>query len=163
MANPSGYSALQIVLHWLVAALVAQQFLVKGAIERAWDAFRATGASQFSPLVAAHVFGGILILALVLIRLVVRVKRGAPELSEDEHPALKIVARATHAALYLLLVLLAVSGLLTWFGGVGQAASAHKVLKTALLALIALHVVGALFQQFYLKSDSLTRMLRSSQ
>lgn len=161
MATATGYSRTQIVLHWAVATLVAQQFLLKGAIVTAWDMFTTTGVSQFSPLVAAHVFGGILILVLVLVRLAAHAKRGAPELSKDEHPALKIVARATHAALYLLLVLLAVSGLLTWFGGVEQAASAHKVLKTALLVLIALHVFGALFQRFYLKSDSLRRMLEA--
>jgi cytochrome b561 len=160
--TPVGYSRTQIVLHWAVVVLVAQQFLLKGGMEHAWRAFRDTGSFQFSPLVPLHVFGGMAILVLVLARIVVRRMRGAPEINTEEHPALRLIAQATHSGLYVLLILLAISGSLAWFGGVAQSALAHKVLKTLVLALVVLHVAGALVQHFYLKSDSLRRMTRAS-
>lgn len=162
MSAPQGYSRAQIWLHWIVAALIAAQYVFKDSIARAWEATTSGLPVEFSPLVAAHVFGGILILALVVWRLVLRFTRGAPNPPEQEHPALKTIARVAHWALYALIVLLSVSGLLAWFGGVLPAAGVHSILKTALLALIGLHVVAALFHQFVLKTDLMSRMKRAA-
>ena len=73
---------------------------------------------------------------------------------------MKLAANATHLGLYLLLIVMVVSGGLAWFGEQRWAAEAHEVLKALVLALIGLHVVGALYQQFVLKSDVLKRMGR---
>lgn len=157
---PAGYSRAQIALHWLVALLIVPQFVLHDAISAAWRAFRRGEEIAFDPLVAAHVFAGLAILLFVAWRLVLRARRGAPPPPEAEHPALKLVAKLTHGTLYLLLVLLPVSGGVAWFGGVEAAAEAHEVMKTALLALVVLHVLGALFHQFVLHSDVLARMKR---
>ena len=50
-------------------------------------------------LVAAHVFGGIVILLLAIWRLRIRFSRGAPPLPEKEHPLLKAAAHITHGSL----------------------------------------------------------------
>ena len=68
---------------------------------------------------------------------------------------------ATHWALYALLILMPLTGALAWFGTIEQAAFAHDVLKLPLLILTGLHVIGALFHQFILKSDVLTRMRKA--
>lgn len=34
---PAGYSRIQIALHWLVFALIAQQYLFKDAMSAAWE------------------------------------------------------------------------------------------------------------------------------
>jgi cytochrome b561 len=120
--------------------------------------FTKTGAVEFSPLVAAHVFGGIAILLLVLWRLVVRFKRGAPLPPESEHPLLKMAAHLSHWLLYALMILMPVSGVLAWFGGIEQAATNHFYMKFAMLGLVALHVVAALFHQFVLKTNLIQRM-----
>ena len=89
MPNPTGYSRLQIRLHWIITILIVAQFVFHESIAEAWDVFTKTGATEFSPLVASHVFGGMAILLLVLWRLAVRFKRGAPLPPESEHPLLK--------------------------------------------------------------------------
>lgn len=158
MTASLGYSRAQILLHWAVAALIVPQFLLSEGISHAFDTFLERGEVAFSPLVAAHVIGGALIGLLVLWRLSLRLTHGAPPPPEAEHPALKLVAKAVHGLLYLLLVLLPVSGSVAWFGGVEAAGEAHEVMKAALMALVALHVIGALYHQFVLKTNLLARM-----
>ena len=50
---------------------------------------------------------------------------------------------------------------MAWFGGVDLAAQGHNVLKIVLLALVALHVLGALYHQFVLKDGLINRMRRA--
>lgn len=158
MPNPTGYSRLQIRLHWIITILIVAQFVFNESIVGAWDMFIKTGTTEFSPLVAAHVFGGIAILLLVLWRLAVRFKRGAPLPPESEHPLLKMAAHISHWLLYALMILMPVSGVLAWFGGIEQAATNHFYMKFAILGLVALHVVAALFHQFVLKTNLIQRM-----
>lgn len=158
MPNPTGYSRLQIRLHWIITALIALQFVLHEPIAAAWDVYAKGGEIQFSPLVAVHVFGGIAVLLLVLWRLSVRLKRGAPPPPEAEHPALKIAAHLSHWVLYVLMILMPVSGAVAWFGGIQQAATSHFYMKFALLGLVGLHVVAALFHQFVLKTNLMQRM-----
>lgn len=161
MSAPKGYSTLQIALHWLVALIVVHQFVLHKGIETAWDAYKAGQAAPFSVLAGLHVAGGILVLAFVLARIAMRLKRGAPELPVEEPMVLRLAAHATHWGLYLLLIGLVGSGMAAWFGGVKLAASAHGTFKNLLMLLVALHVAGALFQHFWLKSDVLRRMMRA--
>lgn len=158
---PSHYSRAQIALHWVVFLLIALQYLFHDAILEAWDTLRDGGEIAFSPLVAAHVFGGLLILALVLWRLALRLTRGAPPLPEEEPAPLKLIAQLTHLGLYALMLLMPVTGALAWFGGIGSMADVHGLLRLLLLALVALHVAGALYQQLVLKTDIMSRMKRA--
>ncbi len=156
--KPAGYSRLQISLHWIIMLLVALQFIFHDSISEAWDKIEGGLEAAFNPMVAMHVFGGILILLLTLWRLAVRRKRGAPALPETESAVQRIAAHATHHTLYLLLILTPISGAVAWFGGVEKAADGHEVLKTLMLILVALHVLAALFHQFVLKNNLLDRM-----
>lgn len=158
---PSHYSRAQIALHWVVFLLIALQYLFHDAILEAWDKLRDGGEVAFSPLVAGHVFGGLLILALVVWRIVLRRTRGAPPLPAEEPEALKRIAQLTHLGLYALMLLMPVTGALAWFGGIDPAAGAHSLLRLLLLALVALHVAGALYQQFVLKTNIMARMKRA--
>ncbi|MCB1439612.1 MAG: cytochrome b/b6 domain-containing protein [Nitratireductor sp.] len=161
-SQPAGYSKTQIALHWIIAVLLIPQFLFNDAIGEAFrTALRGT-STTFDPVVFSHVAIGFLIGLLVLLRLVIRLRRGAPKPPEQEHPLLKIAASVTHWAFYALLVLLPVSGAVAWFGLNHDAGEVHEVLKTILLVLVILHVVGALFHQFYLKTDLITRMKKAS-
>ncbi len=71
------------------------------------------------------------------------------------------MAKATHFLIYALIIGMPISGAVAWFGGVPGAAAAHVLAKSVLLVLVILHVAGALFQQFLLKSNVLTRMVMS--
>ena len=158
MPAATGYSATQIRLHWLVFLAVLYQLIFNEAIGEAWRAFRRGEEIASSVWVPVHVFGGIAILLLVLWRIFLRVKRGAPKPPEHEPAALKMIAGLTHLLLYALLIAMPVSGIVAWFGGIEAAGEAHEVMKAFLWALIALHVLGALYHQFFLKTDVLTRM-----
>lgn len=161
MTSPTGYSRTQIFLHWAVAGLIALQFLFPDAIE---DAFRRVMKGEvyaFDPLIMGHVAAGVLVLALTLGRGAIRLRRGAPNPPETEHPLLRKAAHAAHGLLYLTALLIPVSGLVAWFGGVGPAAGAHGLLTKILLFVIAAHVAGALYHRFVLKSGVMERMLRA--
>lgn len=160
MTEPRGYSLTQIVLHWAVAVLVAGQYLFNDAISRAWNMVRQGQAFAFDPLILAHVAAGGLILVLVVWRVLLRLRRGAPPPPENEPGPLKIVSQVAHWGFYAVLAALSVSGLAAWFGSIGGAALAHNVLKVALLALIVLHILAVPFHRIVLKNDVMARMLR---
>ncbi len=156
-----GYSRTQIALHWGIAVLIIAQFVLHDPIVAAWDA-RSDGLEPaFTPLIAAHVFGGITILALACWRLVVRLRRGVPPLPEKEPALLKGAAHVTHWTLYALMIVLPLTGMATWFGGSALADTIHTSLKIPLLLIFALHVLAALFQQFVLKTGLMQRMTRA--
>jgi cytochrome b561 len=151
---------MQIALHWLAVALVAQQYLFHDAISASWERINQGLTAAFDPLVLAHVAGGALIMAFAIWRLTLRARRGVPPAIESSRSQ-AILAKLTHGGLYVLMVLMPISGSVAWFGGVGAAAQAHNVLKIILLALIVLHVIGALYHQFVLRDGTLARMRRA--
>jgi len=160
MPKPTGYTTTQIALHWIIFLLVAAQFVFHDAILEAWNQIARGETPAFSWLVSGHVFGGILILLLVIWRITIKIKRGSPALPEDESRALQIIGHATHGLLYLLLILVPISGLSAWFLNVGLAAQAHSLMKLPFLVLIALHLAGAIYQRVVLKSGVMERMVR---
>lgn len=161
MTAPKGYSFTQIALHWAVAVLIAGQYIFKEAIDGAWSAIREGREVVFDPLILAHVAGGSLVLALVLWRLVLRVSRGAPLPPENEPARLKALSHVAHWAFYGLIAAMSVTGLAAWFGDVVPAAQIHNVLKVALIALIALHIIAVPFHRIVLKNNVMLRMLRA--
>lgn len=158
----TGYSTAQVALHWTVVVLVVFQFVANSPMASAWRAMQRGEAAPADamPLANLHAVAGVLILLLALARIYLKVTRGTPKPPADEPRILQIFAEATHGLLYLLLLLVPVSGAVAWFGGVAQAAQGHVVLKTVLMLAVVLHVAGALFQHFIRRSDVLMRMLR---
>lgn len=161
MAVSTGYTRAQIALHWIVFALIAQQYLFKDAISAAWHRFTEGAEVAFDLLILAHVAGGVLILLLTLWRIVLRIRHGAPAPMESSRMQV-VIAKVTHAGLYGLLLLMPVSGAVAWFGGVEAAALGHNVMKAILLALVALHILGALYHQFVLRDGTMQRMRRAA-
>jgi cytochrome b561 len=64
MSQPTGYSRLQIRLHWIIFGLLVLQFAFHEWIAGAWHAHLDGESVAFHPLVAAHVIGGFTILVL---------------------------------------------------------------------------------------------------
>lgn len=160
MPAPTGYSRIQIRLHWIVAALIVMQYLLHEPIAEFWEARAAGRAAEFSLLIPFHVFGGLAVLVLVLWRLALRAVRGVPLPPEAESAALRRLARLAHLSLYVLMVAMPVSGAMAWFGSVDAAALVHNIGKILLLALTGLHVVAALMHQFVLRTGLMERMVR---
>jgi cytochrome b561 len=164
MANrtaPKGYSLLQIVLHWTIAALVIVQLTVNEDVQ---DAFkdRADGKQGDDEIGAAlHVVVGLTIFALAAIRLGVRLWRGAPEPHSTNPWVVNFAGTAAHALLYGFLFAMPLTGAIAWFTGLELSAELHELGRFVLIPLIALHALGALAEHFVFKTNSLVRMLKA--
>lgn len=158
---PKGYSSAQIGLHWIIALLIALQFLFNEPIKDAFDSALEGELQPFSWPVWAHIAGGTLILGLAIWRVILRRSRGAPPPPEGEGSLLGRAATLGHWALYALILLLPVGGLIAWFGGVDLAGEAHGLLSNVLLFVVGVHVAAALWHQFWLKDHLLRRMMRA--
>ena len=161
-ADREGYSLLQIVLHWTIAALVLVQLLFHEGMEEAWDARedgdRVGAADEAGALL--HIVVGASILVLALIRLAVRLTRGAPSVPRQHPPLLRLIASATHVALYGFIVLQPLTGASAWFLGMEEAAEIHALGPYIIIPLVTLHAAGALAEHFVFRTNVLKRMLR---
>ncbi|SON55467.1 Cytochrome b-562 [Hartmannibacter diazotrophicus] len=156
-----GYSGLQIFLHWSIAACVLFQLIFGESMTELVDAHEegeAVGAND-QLMGSLHYWVGIAILVLVGLRIILRLSRGAPEPSGASGPQV-LLAKLAHLAFYVLLVLAPVLGLAAYYLG-DPWGDIHTLVKPAFIVLIALHVAGALFHQFWLRDGTLTRMTRA--
>lgn len=159
-SSPTDFSIAQKVVHWLMAAaiildlFVAQKF--GGAMED-WD--RIESRSDHATL-------GTIVAVLFAIRLYLRFRHGAPALPMDLPKWQTGLAHAAHWALYGLMGLLIASGIAAAFNadslvspfglfsygnGTGNAStfltirSVHEFATNAIIALIMLHVIAAVY------------------
>lgn len=160
--SPRGYSTLQIALHWIIAVLVLFQVVFGEDIVPAFRAFMRGTEATADELAAAdiHVYVGIAIFVLALIRLAVRVTHGAPAAPAGESAVQKWIGVATHIVLYGVILGMPISGGIAWFMGVEAFGEIHEIGKPVIILFVALHTIGALYQHFVVKSDVLMRMLR---
>lgn len=161
--------------HWLIATLI----IVQGAIGLTMVQLDMTPTKV--RVFALHKSIGLTVLALVLLRLLWRAIQRAPR--EVPMPrGQRIAAHVSHAALYLLMLALPLSGWLfnsaanfplSWFGVVhvpsltrglnpglkAFALSAHIVLFWILVGVLAVHIGAALWHHFVQRDEVLLRML----
>ncbi|MCX7301806.1 MAG: cytochrome b/b6 domain-containing protein [Rhodobacterales bacterium] len=159
MKQATGYSGLQIGLHWLILILIGVNYFVSEGMEEAFDAHTEGAAVAFWPS-SIHVYLGLAILALVLIRLIVRLVRGAPEVPVGTNSLLRVAGEWSHILLYALMIAVPVLGATAWYLGLELAAGTHVLMMNAMLILAGVHAAAALFHQFVLKDNLLDRMRR---
>ncbi len=164
------YSKRIIITHWLTLALLIAAWFLGDAVNEA----RHEGVATINGYVI-HSLAGAVVLLLTLARFAFRAKDGVPPALGDT--PMDKVAKGIHYALYAVLVLLPVSGMMQVLGSdVGKAIAAgdaallpakfegvaahevHEVLVTALIVLVAVHVLGALKHQFVMKDNIMDRM-----
>ncbi len=134
------YSIVQKGLHWTIAILIVWQFTSTFLID-----MQAKGSSVQNALKASHGLSGVTILLLMLVRIGVRLKRGAPALPDIMSSNLRIVAKLTHALLYVLIIAQTITGIMAGGGGIKLAAAVHGTIAISLFSLIALHIGAALW------------------
>ncbi|WP_192181696.1 cytochrome b [Mesorhizobium amorphae] len=159
-SEKSGYSGLQIGLHWTIAVLVLFQLLFGESMTTYVDA--AADGRQLSSydqtMGSAHYWVGLSILLLVFVRLAVRLFVGAPRAQPTMSKWMVFTSRATHALFYCLLVGAPLSGLLAFYVW-GWMGDIHALAKPVFIVLICIHAGAALFHHFVLKDIVLRRML----
>ncbi len=158
----TGYSGTQIALHWVIAVLVVAQVVLHEGMHAAYGEARGGPAATESEQLMAdlHVAGGIAVFLLALLRVVLRLRRGAPPPPQEERASLRFAARAVHVLFYAVILLMPLTGALAWFGGVEASAAVHRAGMLAIFVLLLLHIAGALYHHFVLKTDVMRRMLR---
>lgn len=176
--RPLGYSGTQKLLHWVIALMVLTLIPVGFYMVRRGAA---TNFDQMTnELYTAHKTFGIIVLALMLVRIVVRIRAGTPAPEPSLNRLQIIAAEAVHGLLYVMLLCVPLLGWLGvsaygargLLGGVELPALLGKdtvlgevILKyhgyAAILVVLLLgaHIGAALLHRFILKDGVVKRML----
>jgi cytochrome b561 len=172
MQGVARYHPFLVVIHWFLAVLIVAA-LALGALVM-------VKIPNSDPMkieaVRSHMIGGSLILVLMLVRLFVRVGTAHPLAATTGNSTLDRIAWFSHRLPYVLVLGQAGSGLFMAlqaglpdivFGGNGTLPAdfwvfpvrrVHYVISRLLMALIALHVTGALYHTLVLRDGLLRRM-----
>jgi len=170
--RPSEYGGLAVAIHWLIFfAVIALFVAVKyaGSLDKT-DPMRAM-------IMDWHKAIGTVVLGVGVLRILWIRIHGAPELVPSPRIT-EVIARISHGLLYLLLLALPASGLamvLTAGRGVtllgippvmaankqlgGFFHEAHEMIFAATLAVVAIHIIGALWHQYGRHDSTLGRMV----
>lgn len=165
------YHPLQVSLHWLVVILIFATFLLGKYMSGL------TIDSAKIPFLGIHMTLGFITLVVIVVRFIARLRLPKPVSVTTGNAFLDWVSKAVHDALYLLVFLLALSGislslqsglLPSVFGTSGASLPAdffefrarmlHGFIAPALLVLVVVHVGAALYHQFALRDNLLSRM-----
>jgi cytochrome b561 len=172
MTTPLRYHKALVALHWLMAIMLTVALFIGSVI--------LVDIPNSSPekvdALRGHMIVGIVILLLTIIRLIVRLKTAKPAPATTGNPLLDKVGYLTHWLLYILVFAMIGSGIALAVQSNLAAAVfmktallpenfqlyaprlAHGIIAKALMALIGLHVLAALYHQFVRKDGLIARM-----
>lgn len=169
------YGALAKCLHWAIVVLIIAQYVI---IETADEMPK--GPAKFAQI-DLHKSVGMTILILAVIRILWRIANRGTPVPVVMPRAQQIAAAAGHGLLYLLILIVPLSGWamssaanypVTLFGWIQFPAivgtnhdlhetleDVHEVLFDSVVVVATLHAVAALYHHFVMKDSSLRRML----
>jgi cytochrome b561 len=168
------YTRTAKAFHWIMAILIGG-LLVLGLYMQDLPL-----SPQKLELYSWHKWFGVTVFILVWFRLAWRRSHRPPDLSESLSPRLRYAAHVGHTLLYVLMILIPLSGWLmssakgfqtVWFGlvpipdliGKSRALGdllqqVHKALNIILTLTLTGHILAAMWHHFVLKDDTLRRM-----
>ena len=167
------YSKRMVIVHWLTLALLVVAWYLGDSLADMTDASKATLAGYL-----IHMAVGASVLVLVLSQLLFRRKDGTPPKLNDK-PVFQATAKGVQHLMYTVLFLLPLSGIVTVIKSTtGKALLAgdanllpkehgyhnvfahevHEQLVNVLIALVVLHILGAIKHQFIMKDGLMERM-----
>lgn len=181
-ASHTRYSAVAIVLHWLMAVLIISNLAGGLVLEGLLDSPDSSRVAIGRIMVGLHKSLGLTVLSLTVVRIVWRVSHAPPPLPAHMTPLERGLSRVSHAGFYVLMLALPMSGWavvstaavprpLQWFwlfdvpklslsADIYQTArQGHEVLGWIMIALLMLHVVAALKHHWFDRDVVLARML----
>ena len=170
--NKTKYGLLSKLFHWLTAAgLIVQIPLGFYLVDLDFDQSRVDIENY-------HILFGLIIFYATLIRLIFKVLTPIPDFKGSAFLGQKFIAKLNHLLLYLTLLTVTFSGILKkLFNGESlviffkeinltynyelseQFYSIHILANYALIGLITLHILAALFHKFFLRENILKRIL----
>lgn len=178
MANRIKYSLPMRVMHWVMAVLILGVFGLGLSFDDMQD------SAEKRDLVEVHKALGIAVFALLVIRLLVRLRSGRPALPSGLKRWERVGARIGHVVLYLGMLCVPMVGYLAasaapafdgqWFFGLhlpdvlvkdealsDNLVGVHRLLAFTFITVVIVHVAGALKHRFFDRpeNDVLGRML----
>jgi cytochrome b561 len=170
-----GYTGTAKTLHWLILVLLIAQFIF------AWTMPHIGRNTPITTLISLHFTFGVIILAVAIVRLVWRATHAEPKPEDGLPPWQLATARLVHWLLYVLLFVVPILGWInaSWRGmpvvmfglelpklvatrapGWQWTGNWHVLLaEYAMLGLVGLHVLAALYHYFIRRDGVLQRML----
>jgi cytochrome b561 len=171
MDTPKRYHPFLVILHWIIAVLIIAMLVI--GYTQLGDTPNDAAKVQ---VLSLHMPIGITILALTVIRLLVRIFSKKPAPATAGNPLLDKIGVATHYLLYILALGMGISGMgissqaglpAIVFEGLGNLpadfsafppALGHSLFAFLLGGLVLLHIGAALYHQFLRKDNLLSRM-----
>jgi cytochrome b561 len=163
------------LFHWTIALLIFTQFAL------GWIAVTYRLSPTKIQLFVWHKSVGVLVLALVALRLIWRAMNPSPVLPLDTPPGERLAAHTSHGLLYALMIAMPLSGWIInsaanipfrifWWLPLPNivapdkaleqiAKQTHFVLFLLIAAVVAVHIAAALRHHFVKHNDILVRML----
>jgi cytochrome b561 len=167
------YHPLLVTLHWVLAVLIIAELTL------GFFGLAATPNSDARKIgiLRVHMAGGVLILALMVLRFVVRMRTSRPANGTTGYPLLDRIAPISHYGSYVLVLMMVATGFATAiiaglgeivFGSSGAplpptlttypAFAAHMFFAMLLSGLVVLHVLAAFYHQFVRRDGLFQRM-----
>ena len=167
------YNTASVVLHWMVAIMLVIALFMGATV---LSELPNSDPEKINAL-KGHMIFGILITLFMVIRLVMKLTTINPPPLETGNPGRDKVGGLVHIGLYLLVILMGMSGVATAVvAGVpdvilGVAGAqlpesfegilpreVHELIAAGLILLVVLHVAASLYHQFILKDNIMARM-----
>jgi len=174
---PQTYSKAMIGLHWITAFIM----VVLVAAVLGHEAFEKDSAPR-ALMMMLHFSLGLSVLALVVIRLLVRGREQVPDIFPAPGAIVHLASKAMHLALYAVMIVMPVLGYLMMNAN-GHAVpffglqlpiliaedkpfghtlhDIHETIGWLFIALVVLHAFAALLHHHYYEDNTLTRMMPS--
>ncbi|MBB3178478.1 cytochrome b [Variovorax sp. Sphag1AA] len=175
VSTGANWSAIAKLLHWTIAALIVAQFVV------GWMAVSWRLSPMKLDLFVWHKSTGMLVLALVVLRLAWRATHHPPPLPSNMPRWERFAAALTHALLYAAMIAIPLTGWVVSSAAgvpfsiywriplpsiaptdrhlVEVVGNVHGALGIALIVLLVIHVGAALRHHYIKRDDVLVRML----
>lgn len=167
------YSKRMVMIHWLTLALLVIAWYLGDTLVDERNERSATLAGYL-----AHALVGGAVLMATAMRMIYRSVDRMPQ--PVSNSLVDMMARGVHHWLYVLLVLIPLTGFMTllvsragealvtvnakllpekYTGPSAMAHATHDILMTALMAVVAIHILGVIWHQFIMKDGLMRRML----
>jgi len=159
------------VLHWIVGPLIIIMLALGWCMENLLGKEDPIRPAAFD----LHKSIGVVLLLLILMRIATRLSTAVPPLPGTMHPLIRISAKVTHYIIYVLMVLMPLTGygMTNSFGypvklfGLpcpkifpddkamgGIFRECHKIFGYALMILVTLHITAAIYHRFFDRQEN---------
>jgi len=172
MKQVSRYHPLLVTLHWVLAVLIIAELTL------GFFGLAATPSSDPRKIgiLRVHMTGGVLILALMVFRFIVRIRTPSPADATTGYPLLDRIAPISHYGSYVLVLMMAGTGFAgAMAAGLGEivfgssdaplppvmtypAFVAHILFAMLLSGLVTVHALAAFYHQFVRRDGLFRRM-----